>query len=158
MAAEVRPAVRVLLVDEDKKILLFKAVNPDNGLAFWFPPGGGIEPGETAERAVARELLEETGLTDVRVEAEVWNRRHVFTWRGNEWDQRERWFMAYVDSFDPDTSGMALNEMADVDEIRWWSCDDINASDERFVPLNLGDLLEALFRDGPPTLPTIVGE
>lgn len=34
--------------------------------AYWAPPGGKLEPGETAEQAALRELAEETG-----IEAEI---------------------------------------------------------------------------------------
>ena len=32
--------------------------------------------------------------------------RHVFTWRGEEWDQRERWFIARVAHFEPNLLGI----------------------------------------------------
>jgi 8-oxo-dGTP pyrophosphatase MutT (NUDIX family) len=51
----------------DGAVLLIQHRHHATGEAYWLLPGGGMEPGETAEQAVAREMLEETGLT-VRVD------------------------------------------------------------------------------------------
>ena len=51
----------------DDQILLIRHTHHDDGRSYWLLPGGGIEPGETAEACVAREMWEETSLT-VRVE------------------------------------------------------------------------------------------
>ena len=62
----IRPTARVLLLDDQDRVLLFcgqDATNPS--MRFWFPAGGGIEPGETAEEAARREVLEETGFADL---------------------------------------------------------------------------------------------
>ena len=47
-----RATVRVLLIDDAERVLLFVS-HSDSGEPFWFPPGGGIEAGETAEEARA---------------------------------------------------------------------------------------------------------
>lgn len=43
-------------------ILLIKNREHDSGRSYWLFPGGGIEPGETEEECVKREMKEETNL------------------------------------------------------------------------------------------------
>jgi 8-oxo-dGTP diphosphatase len=51
----------------DHHNLLLRFREQDTGHTYWLFPGGGIEPGETAEVCVRREMREETHL-DVAVE------------------------------------------------------------------------------------------
>ena len=50
----------------DHRILLIRHCENKTGRSYWIFPGGGIEPGETEEDCVRREMKEETNL-DVRV-------------------------------------------------------------------------------------------
>jgi 8-oxo-dGTP diphosphatase len=61
-----RPIVGVgaVIVDDGKVVLIRRKYEPLQGQ--WSLPGGGVEIGETLEGAVAREMVEETGL-DVMV-------------------------------------------------------------------------------------------
>ncbi len=46
----------------DAQILLIQQTHHDDGRSYWLIPGGGIEPGESEEACVAREMWEETSL------------------------------------------------------------------------------------------------
>lgn len=62
-------AVGALVFDDDGRLLLIqRGHEPGKGL--WSVPGGKVEPGETDQQAVRREIAEETGLL-VRVGAPV---------------------------------------------------------------------------------------
>jgi mutator protein MutT len=51
-----------VIKDPDGRLLLIRRGH-EPGAGLWSLPGGRIEPGETDQQAVAREVLEETGLT-----------------------------------------------------------------------------------------------
>ena len=82
---------RAALVDGDKVLLLRHTYMPG-----WHFPGGGVEPGETAEEAARREAEEETGL---RVEGpmamlglylqmhQATNRDHVAVYVGRQFTE-----------------------------------------------------------------------
>ncbi len=66
--------VRVIVLDEEDRMLLVKQHHEDKDI--WMVPGGGIEAGENAEEAAAREVLEETGL-EIEVGPLVWHVEEV---------------------------------------------------------------------------------
>jgi len=52
----------VALVDPDNRVLLAKRPNGKSMAGLWEFPGGKVEPGETPEHALMRELQEELGI------------------------------------------------------------------------------------------------
>ena len=59
--ADVVPCVGAIIVDAAGRLLLIKRGH-EPGMGLWSIPGGRVEPGETDEQAVIREVREETGL------------------------------------------------------------------------------------------------
>jgi ADP-ribose pyrophosphatase YjhB (NUDIX family) len=154
---QLRHSVRVLLLDEDDRLLLFRGEEPETGNAFWFPAGGGLEDGEDVRSAAIREVAEETGLADFALGPEVWRRRHVFVWRGVRYDQRERWFMARVTHFEPHGAGMTEAEKVELTACRWWTLGEMEETTDDLVPRDLAAHLRALLTDGPPSRPVDIG-
>jgi len=59
------PTVSVLILNEDNKVLLTH--NKSHGPNFWKLPQGGVEPGESLEEAIKREVKEELNSTSFSV-------------------------------------------------------------------------------------------
>lgn len=57
-----RDIVGAFIASSDKKLLLGNSRKGGVYSGAWIVPGGGIDEGETEEQALAREILEETGL------------------------------------------------------------------------------------------------
>jgi 8-oxo-dGTP diphosphatase len=93
----------------------------------WDLPGGHVEPGETVEEALRREVREETGWTVARV-LEVLGE---YRWRGN--DGLERLETDYLLAVDGDLSRPCLEEGKHTD-YRWLGPTDLDILAENREP------------------------
>ncbi len=61
----------------------------------WMLPKGTIEPGETPEGVALREVAEETGISHVRVIADLGEERYYFFWRADDtyYDKTVRYYL-----------------------------------------------------------------
>lgn len=58
------PSIAAVVRDKEERLLLQRKSGPEN----WSLPAGGIEPGETPQDALEREVLEETGRAVIKAD------------------------------------------------------------------------------------------
>jgi 8-oxo-dGTP pyrophosphatase MutT (NUDIX family) len=140
-----RQTARLLLVDAADRVLLMRGGDPQRPEAgtWWFTPGGGIEPGETAHDAACRELFEETGLRRTALGEPIFNRELVHEFDGVIYDQSETYYLIRTESFEIDTSRWTEVEVATVVDHCWWTRDELRATDDTVYP---DDIVEQLDR------------
>ena len=150
--SESRPAARVVLINDDDQILYLHAREHSKGRGFWVMPGGGLEPEETFEEAAIREVKEETGFS-IELGPCLWQRRHIFDWRGRKHDQFELYYVAHI-------SGMITVAGKPDDYVtghRWWSLNEIERSKEEFAPRRIALLLAPVLNGDYPSQPLDCG-
>jgi double-stranded uracil-DNA glycosylase len=134
-----RQAVRALVVDGEERVLLMRWEN--EVATWWITPGGGVDPGESDEQALRRELVEEIGLEVEDVGPVVWERTHQIPRGARITRQHERFFVVRVDRLDvAPTIDLAAE---DVTGHRWWTLAELDATTERIAPPNLSQLVRA---------------
>jgi len=148
-----RNAVRAILLTPDERILLLR-IRLLGESPFWIAPGGGIEPAETVDQALRRELRGELGLTDFETGPVLWRRQHTFNWKGDRLCQREVYHAIHTRYFEPRMSDHV--ESAVLDEFRWWKVTDLTNATERLTPLSLAAIVNSYLRSGPPVEPLCV--
>jgi 8-oxo-dGTP pyrophosphatase MutT (NUDIX family) len=145
------------VVDDDDRVLLVRFDFGDR--VVWATPGGGIEEGESDEHAIRRELVEEAGLDDFELGPLVWTRTHHVPLGGGRWDgQSERYYLVRTPAFEP-TPHLTWEELRSegMTDVRWWTSDELRASDALFAPRRLPLLVRTLLVEGPPAEPLDVG-
>ncbi len=139
-----RTTVRVLLTNPAGSTLLFEDSDP--GLVdvrWWVTPGGGLDPGETEVEAAVREIREETGyhLDTSDLVGPVATRHVVHGYSDQVIEQDETYYIAQVPDFEVDTAEHTAEERLTFKQFRWFSHEDLRATDDWVWPLELVELL-----------------
>ena len=153
-----RRAVKLLLLDEDDRLLLIHARDRHAGIDCWYPVGGGVEPGESLQEAAAREAYEETGLAPLPTGLPVWRREHTYRYDGQVVDVFEEWLLHAVEHFDPKPTQLTESESRSMLGFRWWQPQELSESGEIIYPPRLGRLLTKLLTEGAPRAPLDISE
>jgi TDG/mug DNA glycosylase family protein len=151
-----RRAVRALVVDRSRRVLLFRFEQPRGAEAWWATPGGGVEPGESETATLRRELREEAGLELDDVGPVVWRREHVFPWERRLLHQSERFHLVRVDRHEVRPRVDLARE--GIRGHRWWTLAELAATRERLAPAALAHGLARLLAAGPPAEPLDVSD
>jgi double-stranded uracil-DNA glycosylase len=132
-----RAAVRALVIDDDDRILLVQYRRPVGDETWWGTPGGGVDPGESDEQALARELREEIGLHEFELGPVLYEHVGEFPWARELFRQVNTTYLVRVREHEPRaTIDLAAEGVVDV---RWWSRGELDATDAQLAP---SDLLE----------------
>jgi TDG/mug DNA glycosylase family protein len=132
-----RAAARALVIDGDDRILLVQYRRPVGDETWWGTPGGGVDPGETDEQALARELREEIGLNEFELGPVLFEHVGEFPWARRLFRQVNKTYLVSVRKHEPRAT-IDLSAEGVVD-IRWWSRSELEATDAQLTP---PDLLE----------------
>lgn len=137
-----RPAARILLVDREGRVLLFRFDPGDDRAPFWCTPGGALDPGESYEAAARRELFEETGI-DADCGPQIAQRLVDFlTIERVEVTADERWFRVDVDAREIDPAGHTELERRVMTQWRWFTRDEVANCPDPIYPEDLLTMLE----------------
>jgi G:T/U-mismatch repair DNA glycosylase/8-oxo-dGTP pyrophosphatase MutT (NUDIX family) len=130
-----RTAVRALVLDPDLRVLLVQFKRPVGDQSWWGSPGGGVEAGESHEQALRRELREEIGLERFEVGPLAWEHDGRFAWNRVLYRQHNTTYLVRVPEHEPRAT-IDLSQEGVVD-VRWWTREELDASEEQFAPPDL---------------------
>ena len=151
MRHRLRRSARVLLFDPAGDILLirFVAQREDGPFVCWVTPGGEIEPGEDPATAAARELAEELGLAPPLVGPVHEDFGKTYTHLGETVRNYDFYFAAQTDRSVPRLAGVTADEIALMQEARWWTLEELEVTRERIFPAELAALARRVWGRAP---------
>jgi ADP-ribose pyrophosphatase YjhB (NUDIX family) len=147
-----RLAGRVIAIDPAGRVLLFRYDDPPPKGIHWATPGGGVEGNEDFYQAACRELAEETGWTDVAVASAVVLERATVYWFSTQGltRQTDHYFIGWVREELRPLGEVAVMHASDgIAASRWWTLDELDATDENIFPQGLADLVRSALAEQP---------
>jgi 8-oxo-dGTP diphosphatase len=152
-----RPGARALVTDPDGRILLMRVRDAvaldasDPVTDYWITVGGGVEPGETFETAIVREIFEETGHVIEDPGPCIWRRRKSITdAAGVTRAADERYFWCPLSSAEVNDANLTQSERSYIQEFRWWAIDEPDLRSIRIFPADFVDAARSVLRHGHP--------
>ena len=150
-----RDAARLVLIADGHVLLQqgFDPARPEAG-SWWITPGGGLDDGESVEDGAVREVFEETGLrlSPTQLGPVIATRVATFEFEHRQFRQSESFFSVHVERFTPQHHGWDEVERRALLDHRWWTVDELRATDEAVYPRELPDVVQAIL-DGTLSAP-----
>jgi len=147
-----------LLLDRHDRVLMVKMAPLHADWVGWILPGGGIEANEDHQTALKRELHEETGLVDAFVGPVVCKRRQISPeilpgYGGQE----ESIYLVPCRDFEL-APALSIEELRaeGIIDMRWFTVNEVRASEERMVPEYLDELLDRVLEFGGSVDPMVI--
>ena len=152
--SRLRLAGRVIVLDPEDRILLFRYDDgPPNG-RHWCTPGGGLNEDEDYAAGARRELAEETGWTDVTLGEEVLERTLNMEHEDKIVRQQERFFLARVPLARRGLGEVAAMHACDgIAAWHWWTLAEMDSTEDDIWPAELADLIRGILGRPPASLP-----
>jgi ADP-ribose pyrophosphatase YjhB (NUDIX family) len=144
-----RPSARVIVIDGTGSVLLFRIEDPhDPKPPIWITPGGGVNPGEPLSEAAARELAEETGVVvdPAELGEAVAICRGEWNFRGQPLYSVDSFFAWRTERFEPSTAGWEPLEHELHAAWRWWTIEELDATNEAVLPARLRDVVRSIMQ------------
>jgi 8-oxo-dGTP diphosphatase len=140
-----RPFARLLVLDKQDRVLLFKFVFKDGALAgkeFWATPGGAVMDGETFESAAKRELFEETGIEIAEGGEPIAEQEFVLSMPdGEQVIAQEKFFVVRTESSEITNQNQTAEESEVMALHQWWHLAELRSTSETIYPKDLAAIL-----------------
>jgi putative (di)nucleoside polyphosphate hydrolase len=152
-----RSGVGIMLLNSENKIFVGKRI--DNNSDAWQMPQGGIDAGEDEDLAMFRELAEETGIVESKIEILGKSRRYFYYnlpyklqkkfWGGKYLGQKQRWYLARFNGDEKDIN--VQTEIPEFSEWKWIGSEEILSAIVKFKRDLYGEIItefSQFFKDG----------